>query len=80
MIKIIRKADLLRQCLGNRRSRSVTAVLRALQEPICYSSVWGTAGADLLRQCLGNRRSRSVTAGDGDDGDDGVGREIEGRK
>ena len=42
---------------SNSRSRSVTTVFGALQEPICYGSVSGTARADLLRHCLGYYRS-----------------------
>ena len=44
------------------RGQSVTALFGVLQERICYSIVWGTAGADLLRNCLVYFRSGSVTA------------------
>ena len=46
-------ADLLRQCFGYFRSRSVTAMFGVLQEPICYGAVCGTAGADLVTVMFG---------------------------
>ena len=67
-------ADLLRQCMGYFRSRSVTAMFRVLQEPICYGTVCGIAVADVMAMfgvlqepfCYGDAwgycRSWSVTA------------------